>query len=318
MLRHPGSTRLYKTLNLKYYIKGLRAKVNSLVKRCSTCQQYKKPTKKYGKLPAKKTEVTPWHTVCVDLVGPYTVETDRGDITLHCLTIIDPVTYWVELVEIPNKTAEEVALQFDRVWLSRYPRPNYIIFDKGSEFIGQEFQELISTYEIIPKPITTKNPQANDVVERMHGTLGDMLRTFELDKQVFDEKDPWTGFLSSIAWAMRSTIHSTIDATPAELVFGRDMILPTAFTADWESIRAKRQSQIIKDNKRENKGRLDYNYSVGDRILTLDPISKRRKLERTTDGPFIITRVHDNGTARIQKGAVDETLSLRRIIPFNE
>ena len=96
------------------------------------------------------------------------------------------------------------------------------------------------------------------------------------------------------------------------------MILPTAFTADWESIRAKRQSQIIKDNKRENKGRLDYNYSVGDRILTLDPISKRRKLERTTDGPFIITRVHDNGTARIQKGAVDETLSLRRIIPFNE
>ena len=59
MLRHPGSTRLHKTLNLKYYIKGLRAKVNSLVKRCSTCQQYKKPTKKYGKLPAKKTEVTP-------------------------------------------------------------------------------------------------------------------------------------------------------------------------------------------------------------------------------------------------------------------
>ena len=65
----------------------------------------------------------------------------------------------------------------------------------------------------------------------MHGTLRDMLRTFELDKQVFDEKDPWTGFLYSIEWAMRSTMHSTIDATPAELVFGRDMILTTAFTS---------------------------------------------------------------------------------------
>ena len=50
----------------------------------------------------------------MDLIGPYTVETDEGDITLHCLTIIDPVAYWVELVEIPNKTAEEVAMQFDQ------------------------------------------------------------------------------------------------------------------------------------------------------------------------------------------------------------
>ena len=53
--------------------------------------------------------------MCVDLVGPYTVKTITGDKTLHCLTIIDPVTYWVEIVEIPNKTAEEVALQLDRV-----------------------------------------------------------------------------------------------------------------------------------------------------------------------------------------------------------
>ena len=57
----------------------------------------------------------------MDLIGPYTVETDEGDITLHCLTIIDPVTYWVELVEIPNKTAEEVAIQFDRAWLAPIP-----------------------------------------------------------------------------------------------------------------------------------------------------------------------------------------------------
>ena len=256
--------------------------------------------------------------MCVDLIGPHAVDADKGEKTLHCLTIIDPVTYWVELVETSNKTAEAVAMQFDRTWLSRYPRPNYIIFDKGSEFIGQEFQEMIQTYGIIPKPITTKNPQANAIIERMHGTLGDMLRTFELDKQLFDEKDPWSGFLSSIAWAMRSTIHTTINATPAELVFGRDMILPIAFQADWEAIRARRQQQVIKDNVKENKGRLQHDYSIGDKVLVLDPISKKRKLERITDGPFIMTRIHKNGTARIQKGAVDETLSLRRIMPFHE
>jgi len=31
-------------------------------------------------------------------------------------------------------------------------------------------------------------------IERMHGTLGKMLQTYELDKQVFDKNDPWTGF----------------------------------------------------------------------------------------------------------------------------
>jgi transposase InsO family protein len=320
MLRHPGASRLYKTLNKKFYVKGLRSKINRHVRACRTCQTYKRSNnKKYGKLPAKKlNNYQPWDTVCVDLIGPYSVETDKGDVTLHCLTIIDPVTYWVEVVEIKNKTAEEVALQFDRTWLSRYPRPNFCIFDKGSEFIGKEFQEMLESFGIEPQPITTKNPQANAIIERMHGTLGDMLRTYELDKQSFDDTDPWTGYLTSIAWALRSTIYTTLDTTPAELVFGRDMIMPIQFKADWEKIRVKRQLKINKDNERENKRRIKHNYNVGDKILVTDPISIKRKLDKAKEGPFIVTRVHKNGTARIQKGAVDETLSLRRIIPFME
>ena len=96
------------------------------------------------------------------------------------------------------------------------------------------------------------------------------------------------------------------------------MILPMAFSADWEQIRLRKQKQINKDNIKENKSFLDYNYSVGDRVLTTDPISKEQKLERPTDGPFIVTRVHDNGTIRMQKGAVDETMNIRRALPFFE
>ena len=101
----------------------------------TTMDQRKKPTKNHEKLPAKKTEVTLWHAVCACLVGPCTVETDQGDIALYCLTIVDPVTHWVELVEIPNKIAEESALQFDRFWLSRCARSNCIMFGKESEFV---------------------------------------------------------------------------------------------------------------------------------------------------------------------------------------
>jgi len=66
------------------------------------------------------------------------------------------------------------------------------------------------------------------------------------------------GILTSIAWALRSTMHTTLNVTPDELVFGRDMILPLQFKADWEQIRTKRQIQINRDNKRENSKRVKH------------------------------------------------------------
>ena len=114
--------------------------------------------------------------------------------------------------------------------------------------------------------------------------------------------------------------------TPAELVFGRDMILPIQVKPDWEKMRTKRQLSIKKENKRENKRknkrenkrRIKHNYKVGDKILVTDPTSIKRKLDKAKEGPFIGTRAHENGTVRIKKGAVDETLSLRGIVPFAE
>jgi hypothetical protein len=46
-------------------------------------------------------------------------------------------------------------------------------------------------------------------------------------------KIPADHFLSSAAYAIRSTFHTTLKATPGQLVFGRDMVLPINFIADW-------------------------------------------------------------------------------------
>jgi hypothetical protein len=72
-----------------------------------------------GHLPEKKVEEIPWERVCIDLIGPYTVgsNTTSDVITLHCLTMIDPVTGWFEIAEIPAKSADVVADIFERTWL---------------------------------------------------------------------------------------------------------------------------------------------------------------------------------------------------------
>ena len=80
-------------------------------------------------------------------------------------------------------------------------------------------------FAIKPTPTTVKNPQANAILERVHQVLGDMLRTKELQKHTFDTVDPWSDILASVAWAIRSTHHTTLQASPAQLVFSRDMLL---------------------------------------------------------------------------------------------
>eukprot|EP00957_Ditylum_brightwellii_P157114 11957984-Ditylum_brightwellii.AAC.1 len=79
-----------------------------------------------------------------------------------------------------------------------------------------EFTEMIQRdYGVTKRPITTQNPQANGIVERIHQTIGNMLRTFQEHSTELDEDDPWSGILRAVMFATRATVHSTSRATPA-------------------------------------------------------------------------------------------------------
>jgi transposase InsO family protein len=142
-----------------------------------------------------------------------------------CFTMIDPATGWFEVQQYDDKQSITVANIVEQEWFSRYPWPRQITFDRGSEFIGQDFQKMIKEdYAIKAKPITVRNPQANAIVERVHQVIGNNIRTFEIESNHLDEEDPWKGILSATAFAVRSTFHTTPRNTPGQLVFGRDMI----------------------------------------------------------------------------------------------
>eukprot|EP00957_Ditylum_brightwellii_P052830 4004876-Ditylum_brightwellii.AAC.1 len=50
-------------------------------------------------------------------------------------------------------------------------------------------------YGINCKPITTRNPQANSIIERAHQTIGNLLCTFEPGSAELAPKDPWSRIL---------------------------------------------------------------------------------------------------------------------------
>ena len=310
-----------KTINSLFTWKGLREDIRQYVKTCRECQLCKIATNKYGKLPAKEAEpAIPWNRVNVDLIGPYTVGVKgnrKQTLELRAMTLIDPTTGWFEIAQIETPSAAEAERVMDDVWLSRYPRPAIIGFDNGGEF-KQVFEQLCTNMAITPKISLKYNPQSNGMIERIHQVVGNMLRTFELEETELDSQRPFERFLAAVAYAIRATYHTTLEASPAELVFGRHMLLPVQFKADWEAIRHKRQEAINRNNARENSTRVDHTYKVGDFVSVTRP-GIQRKLRRKRDGPHVVTKVHDNGTISIrQNGAVVERINIRRVTPYHE
>ena len=118
-LLHPGATRTEETIKQHLYWKNLQDDVKKHVKTCATCQKCKKQKIKYGHLPAKEAEATPWERLCVDLIGPYKIKREgKEPLLLKAVTMIDPATGWFEIVQYDDKKSITVANLVEQTWLT--------------------------------------------------------------------------------------------------------------------------------------------------------------------------------------------------------
>jgi hypothetical protein len=319
------------------YWKGMRTTIRSLTKSCKTCQTNKNWKLKYGHLPSKTVITVPWRALCIDLIGPYTLKSKDGTIIdFMALTMINPATSWFEVVELPlvrrlktitvngkessiieeiiDKTSERIARLVNKTWLSRYPRCCYIIYDNGSKF-KLNFEYLCETYGIKRKPTTVKNPQANAILERLHQVLGQMLRTSELNMAETIPDDVHV-FLDNAAWAVCSTYHTVLRASPGAAIFGCDMLFDIPFIANWNKIGDYRQRQTDLSAARKNSKRVNYDYKVGNKVLVTQEGILRKAESPYSKEPWTITTVHTNETIRIQCRTQSERINIRRVVPF--
>ena len=346
-LQHPGQQGLEETLRASVYWTNMRDTVRRYVRNCRTCQLNKASSRKYGHLPPKEVTTTPWETLCVDLIGPYTLKGKDGtEIDFMCVTMIDPASSWFEIIELPvaeldgtpatakksktkskkidlnkrnkeyfDKTSAQVSRLVYKSWLSRYPRCREMIYDNGSEF-KLDFRALCDSYGIKSKQTTIKNPQANAILERVHLVIANMMRAREIDMADTIHEDDISDFLDDAAWAIRSTYHTTLKASPGAAIFGRDMLFNVPFVADWYKIGDHRQSRTDRDNKRENSKRIDFDYAVGMQVYIRKDGVLRKAESRYHPDPWTITTVHTNGTIRIQRGSKSERINIRRVKPI--
>lgn len=317
-LGHVGQTRLLHTMGMRYHHEYLRRTIDRFV--CDACQHHKVGGRQYGHMGSRDVSGNPWHEVCVDLIGPWTVKVHNRVYEFDALTAIDPVTNLTEIIQIQKKTSEHITHKFFLSWIARYPRPLRCVHDNGGEFLGWEFQNLLSDLGVDSAPTTSRNPQSNAICERMHQTVGNILRTLvytdpprtvEQARLLVDEA------LARAQMALRCTVSTPLRATPGSLAFARDMFLDVPYVADWQLIQSRRQMLVDEARRKMNLKRRSYDYTVGQRVLK--HVHQPTKMGFRKEGPYEIIQVHTNGNVTMElRQGVTERINIRRISPYRD
>ena len=319
VLGHCGQQRLYNTVRARFHSTNLQKHCVEAVKRCpQRCQLNKQSNKNYGHLPPRAAGLFPWETVAVDLIGPWKIKINDVELEFRALTCIDPVSNIMEAIRIQNKTSEHIAEQFANCWLARYLRPSKCIHDNGGEFLGWNFQELLTRAGIKSRPTSVKNPQSNAVCERMHKTIADILRsTIKHDppREQREAEQKIDNALATCIHALRCAVNHTMKTSPGAMVFNRDMFMDVQLLIDLDSIRGRKQQRIDDNARRNNKKRIDYNYRVGDMVKRR--VEDPTKLEDRFKGPYRIQQVNANGTVLLQtRPGITTPINIRKIEPY--
>jgi hypothetical protein len=145
-----------------------------------------------------------------------------------------------------------------------------------------------------------------------------MLRTSELDMAETITPDDVDVFLDNVAWAICSTFHTVLKASPGAAIFGHNMLFNILFIADWNKIGDYRQRQTDLSTACENSKQVDYDYKVGNKVLLTQEGILRKAESPYSKEPWTITTVHMNGTIRIQCKTQSERLNMQRVTPFTD
>jgi hypothetical protein len=180
------------------------------------------------------------------------------------------------------------------------------------------FRSLCDTYGIKHKPISIENPQVNAILERIHAVLRNMLRTSKLEMAKMAKASDIDVFLSDAAWAVCSTYHTVLKASPGAAIFGREMLFDIPCTADWQKNGEHRQQLTDLNNARKNEGRTGYDYKVGQKVLLRKECILCNAESRWHKNPWLITSVHTNETITVQHRNKIDGMNIRRVKPFEE
>jgi hypothetical protein len=216
-IHHPGVRATRRLIAAQFCWPQMAKAITLMARTCLNCQR----GKVHKHVHLQPAEIPVPHLcfahIHVDLVGPLLPSRSHT----YLFTIIDRTSRWPEAIPLSSITAADCARALFPGWVSRFGVPATITSDRGAQFTSALWAGLCSLLNIQHSPTTAYHPQSNGLVERFHRRLKDALQS--------RAAAGWQDHLPWVMLGIRASFREDSEFSPAEAVFGSQLILPGQF-----------------------------------------------------------------------------------------
>nr|XP_004234904.1 uncharacterized protein K02A2.6-like [Solanum lycopersicum] len=213
-----GLTLARKILRAVYLWMTMENDCCKFVKKCHKCQVHDDLIR----VPPYELNVmsSPWPFVAWDMddVGPIEPTISKGH--RFILVAIDYFTKWVEAVSYKSVTKKVVADFVRSNLICRFGVPESIITDNGANLNSHFMREICEQFKITHRNSTAYRPQMNGAIEAANKNIKKILR------KMIDKLRGWHEILPYALLGYRTTVRTSIGATPYLLVYGTKVVIP--------------------------------------------------------------------------------------------
>ncbi|XP_037492674.1 protein NYNRIN-like [Jatropha curcas] len=172
----------------------------------------------------------------IDIIGKITPATSNG--YQYILVAVDYFSKWIEAQSYKTLTAKQVARFIEQNIFCRYGIPHHVVTDNGSHFQA-DVGQLLYKYKVEHHHSSPYRPQANGTVEAANKEIKKIL------SKMCEKYRSWAEKLPFVLWGHRTTFKSVNGASPFELVYGMEAVLPVEL--EKKSLRVLVEAGLIEE-----------------------------------------------------------------------
>ena len=217
-LSHPSIRTTVRLMTSKYVWRGIARDVRAWARACDRCQRCKVTRHTETGIRTFTLPRRRFGHVHIDVVGPLAISNGYR----YLFTAVDRATRWPEVIPLTEATSASCAQAFLNGWVARFGVPDDITSDRGTTFTSDLWKNLASLLGTRVHYTTSYNPESNGMVERFHRSLKQALMTRCATSSWCDQL-PW------IMLGLRTAPKTDSDVSPAETVYGENIIVPGEF-----------------------------------------------------------------------------------------